>query len=406
MYQVRLFRNRRQLTENLMNNLKEVEESIMSKILMINLPFSGHVNPTLPLAAELVKRGHKVDYICCEQFRDAIERTGADFIPYSSFPVKPTEREKKRLSFQAAFDTALGLENIYDLLIYEMFFYPGIKVAENLGIPCVRQFSQPAWSDESMKYMSKIFGISALLIDAQVMGKKRRQYMELPFESMKDAILRSKPDMNIVYLPESFQNCRESFDETYRFCVPSQNSVNGNMEIPYDKMKHPILYISLGSIISDRSFYKKCLRVFGNKNISVILNTGKVDPKSLGKVPHNIYAYSFVPQVEVLQHADVFLTHCGMNSVNEAICAGVPMVAMPFVNDQIENARQIERLKIGKRISAFPTRKKEIANAVEEILSNTIYKSNVCKLKEDVQRTLDWGATVSQIEKLCEISAL
>lgn len=75
----------------------------MSKILMINLPFSGHVNPTLPLTAELVKRGHKVDYICSEQFRDAIETTGADFIPYSSFPIKPTEREKKRLSFQVAF---------------------------------------------------------------------------------------------------------------------------------------------------------------------------------------------------------------------------------------------------------------------------------------------------------------
>lgn len=94
----------------------------MSKILMINLPFSGHVNPTLPLTAELVKRGHKVDYICSEQFRDAIETAGADFIPYSSFPIKPTEREKKRLSFQAAFDTAIGLQNIYDILIYEMFF--------------------------------------------------------------------------------------------------------------------------------------------------------------------------------------------------------------------------------------------------------------------------------------------
>lgn len=28
----------------------------MLKILMINLPFSGHVNPTLPLAEELIKR--------------------------------------------------------------------------------------------------------------------------------------------------------------------------------------------------------------------------------------------------------------------------------------------------------------------------------------------------------------
>jgi|GEM_PF-6552963 len=32
-------------------------------ILMINLPFAGHTNPTLPLTAELVKRGHHVTYM-------------------------------------------------------------------------------------------------------------------------------------------------------------------------------------------------------------------------------------------------------------------------------------------------------------------------------------------------------
>ena len=88
------------------------------KILMINLPFSGHVNPTLPLAECLVKRGHSVDYICTEQFRQKIENTGASFIPYSSFPKDPTENEKKKLSFIAAFNTALKHKGEYDILIY------------------------------------------------------------------------------------------------------------------------------------------------------------------------------------------------------------------------------------------------------------------------------------------------
>ena len=67
------------------------------RILMINLPFSGHVNPTLPLAECLVKRGHSVDYICTEQFRQKIENTGASFIPYSSFP-KDRQRMKRKSS--------------------------------------------------------------------------------------------------------------------------------------------------------------------------------------------------------------------------------------------------------------------------------------------------------------------
>jgi UDP:flavonoid glycosyltransferase YjiC (YdhE family) len=33
------------------------------KILMVNLPFSGHTNPTLELAKTFVSLGHKVDYV-------------------------------------------------------------------------------------------------------------------------------------------------------------------------------------------------------------------------------------------------------------------------------------------------------------------------------------------------------
>ena len=372
----------------------------MAHILMINLPFSGHVNPTLPLAEALVNRGHRIDYICSEQFRQKVESTGAEFVPYRQFPDHPTENEKKRLSFQAAFDTALSMPGQYDLLIYEMFFYPGIQAAKQLGIPCVRQFSQPAWSDKTWQDASIIFKASSKLIDVQVMGKKRIRTMNLPFASMDDAIRHSKPDMNIVYVPEALQKYRDTFDSTYYFTIPQQKVTASNIVIPYDKMKYPIAYISLGSIISDKSFYKKCLRALGGKAISVILNTGKVDPKTLGPIPDNIFAYSFVPQIDVLQHADVFLTHCGMNSVNEAICAGVPVVAMPFMNDQLENAAQIDRLKIGKRIHPFPSCA-EIEKTVFEVMQDPVYKENVQSMQSEALSSSTWDAAIKAIENLC-----
>jgi len=377
----------------------------MSKVLMINLPFSGHINPTLPLAKTLVSRGHLIDYICSEQFKETIEYTGATFVPYVSFPTNPSENDKKKLSFQAAYDTAMSMKESYDLLIYEMFFYPGIQVAKQLGIPSVRQFSQAAWSDETWKNASKIFKVSSFLIDAQVMGKKRIQSMQLPFESMDDAIRHSRPEMNIVYIPESFQSCRDSFDDTFYFVVPQQEQqkpvVNNNVTIPYQEMMKPIIYISLGSILKDKSFYKKCLKIFGGKDMSIILNIGKVKPESLGTIPSNIYVYSYVPQVEVLQHSDVFITHCGMNSVNEAIIAGVPMIAMPFINDQIENAKQIENNKIGKRIHSFPSRAKEIESTVQELLNNPIYKTNIEKMKNELKEKSNWNDIIEKIESLC-----
>lgn len=369
-------------------------------ILMVNIPYSGHVNPTLPLTRELVKRGHHVTYINSEEFRNKIEQTGATFVPYSNFSQNISEQKKKCTCFQAAYDTAMALREPFDLLIYEMFFYPGIEIARKKKIPCVRQFSQPAWSVETMKEASPIFALSARLIDIQVMGKKKAAYMGLEHKTLETAVLYDKPNLNIVYVPEKFQKKRECFGEDYIFTIPLQERENGASKIPYEEMKHPIVYISLGSIISNRGFCKECIRAFGNKNLSIILNTGKVDPATLGKIPSNIYAYSFVPQIEVLEHAHVFLTHCGMNSVNEALCAGVPMVAMPFLNDQLENGKQLVNLGLGKKVRSFPSRGKELYERVLEVYHDEGIKKNIKDMQKTLQKQTNWDSVIYKIEQL------
>ena len=342
----------------------------MAAILMINVPYAGHTNPTLPLTEALVRRGHKVSYINAEEFRDKIERTGAEFIPYVNYPALPTEQQKKTTCFRAAFDTAVNMKRQFDILIYEMFFYPGIRISEILGIPCVRQFSQPAWNQNMLSGASWFFKLSCVLIDLQVMGKKNAQYMGLTHKTLGEAVINDKPALNIVYVPELFQNDREAFGEDYLFMVPQNGVSTISQQIPYEELKPPIVYISLGSIISNKGFCKECIRAFGGKDMSVILNTGRVPPQTLGKIPDNIYAYSFVPQIELLQHADVFLTHCGMNSINEAMMYGVPMVAMPFINDQVSNAKRVVALGIGKRVRSFPSRGRQLYKTVKNVYDN------------------------------------
>lgn len=52
------------------------------KILFINLPFSGHINPTLGLVQELVKRDNKITYLLTSDWKEKILHTGADFSEY------------------------------------------------------------------------------------------------------------------------------------------------------------------------------------------------------------------------------------------------------------------------------------------------------------------------------------
>ncbi|KAI5003227.1 hypothetical protein ZWY2020_030387 [Hordeum vulgare] len=61
-------------------------------------------------------------------------------------------------------------------------------------------------------------------------------------------------------------------------------------------------------------------------------------------------AVPWCDQQEVLCHPSVggFLSHCGWNSVLEAVCAGVPLLAFPVAWDQLVNARMLaDEWKVG-----------------------------------------------------------
>lgn len=54
----------------------------MSTIAFLNIAMHGHINPTLPVIAELVRRGHSVTYHTSPAFSQEIEATGATVCLY------------------------------------------------------------------------------------------------------------------------------------------------------------------------------------------------------------------------------------------------------------------------------------------------------------------------------------
>jgi len=64
----------------------------------------------------------------------------------------------------------------------------------------------------------------------------------------------------------------------------------------------------------------------------------------------------WAPQVEVLRHTatGVFVTHCGWNSVLEAIMAGVPMLCWPLYAEQKMNkVLMVEEIGIGVELAGW-----------------------------------------------------
>jgi len=53
------------------------------RVLFLNVPLHGHINPTLDLVTELVSSGNEIVYYASPSFCDKIEATGAEFRNYA-----------------------------------------------------------------------------------------------------------------------------------------------------------------------------------------------------------------------------------------------------------------------------------------------------------------------------------
>ena len=107
-------------------------------------------------------------------------------------------------------------------------------------------------------------------------------------------------------------------------------------------------------------------------------------------------------QLEVLAHkaTGCFVSHCGFNSVLEALCLGVPIVAMPQWTDQMTNAKFVEDVwgvGIRARVDEKETvRRQEVVRCVREVMEGKKgeeIRENVSKWKKLAKDAIDEGGT-------------
>ena len=202
-----------------------------------------------------------------------------------------------------------------------------------------------------------------------------------------DEIVQNPPALNLVYTLEEYQPYREAFlDKQFQFLGASiYKRKEETIAIPTGEK--PVIYISLGTIVKGaKSFFGHCMKAFADEDVTVIMSVGKTFPiKKLKNVPSNFYVYSFVPQLAVLEVADVFVTHGGMNSVSEALACGVPMVVIPFMADQPTNARRLQELGLGKLLDYKKVNARVLKNKVLEVLWDEHIKKEVSFMQQKMQ---------------------
>lgn len=359
----------------------------MAKIVFFGVPAYGHTNPTLPIISELVKRGHTVYYYSFNSFKSLIEATGAQFISCDKYAdsqaLDNRSNSKAEILLNSLLDYTIILTDALfadvcqiapDLVIADSLAIWGKVLAARLNIPFVCSTSTLALNrillQKSVNPSFRQILTLLWLYPAFRKKLKKLQSYGFPGKSLKELLLSDPKTKTIVYTSKHFQPFSETFSSHFHFVGPMIRTVKNVVTVNH----RPLVYVSLGTIHNQMAaFYKNCLQAFKGKRYTVIMSVGtNTNVQQLGEIPDNVIIYSQVDQISVLQQADVFLTHGGLNSVSEGLYYEVPLLLYPQTSEQRVIADRVEQLGAGELMKS--DKSTEITEKIARLLENSAYK--------------------------------
>ena len=389
----------------------------MSKIVFFCIPAHGHTNPTLGVVRELIARGHEVWYYSYEMFREKIESAGAVFVPCDDFDMeqklspRDTARVGKDLAFSTKIlvDTTLALDEKVcadmerlkpDCIVTDSMAAWGKAVALKLGIPFVISNTTFAFNRHSAKIMKQSFGemLNMILSMPKISRDiKRLQGRGYQVRNVLDLIGSDENAHTVVYTSPEFQPCSETFSDKFAFVGPSVRPAAG----AFEKTQEKLIYISMGTVNNDMMpLYRRCIAALVDTPYQVVMSVGSLIPiEEFGEVPKHISVCAHVDQIAVLEQADVFLSHCGMNSVSESLYFGVPLVMLPQTSEQKGVAERVKRLGAGLMLDK--TDGPAILHAIDAVLNDPGYEQNAAAIGEGFRRCPGAKGAAEKILRVC-----
>ena len=175
--------------------------------------------------------------------------------------------------------------------------------------------------------------------------------------------------------------------DTSRNAAASQDYWNRSGEI-WNLLKEEnrnLIYCSFGTVsVNDSTrislFIKKLIYVISKtRDVLVISFNQQLDIE----LPENVFMFTSVPQLGLLEKAKVFISHGGLNAIKEAVHAGVPLLVFPVDSrtDQPGNAMRVVFHGLGLQGNLVHDTPSEIQNKINRLMNNPSFPERLNALR-------------------------
>ena len=403
----------------------------MTRIVLTSMPASGHINPCAPLIRELVRRGIGITFYATEQFRPLAESLGADARAYPENTISSqviaeataeggSARVVQRLlestpDLLAFLQTQLR-EDPPDAVMFDSNALWGRMLATRLDLPAISLMTTMFVGSSAFRALRPREMLTAVRDTVPAvpgtLRVRRRLLRSVDAELLpRSPVFPTRGDLTLFPIPEWMQGPDPRLDASCRFIGPTLDPTSRTEESDPElesvlSREDPLVVVSLGTLhAGGADFFRACAEALGPLPANALLVVGSAtDPATLGPTPTNVIVRRFVPQLEALRHAAVFVTHGGMNSVLEALHFGVPMVVIP---------QQVEQLLIGQAVadrgagivlrhhlSRVDIKAEQIRASVETLLHEASHTASARSLAADLHEGGGAEAAADHIEGL------
>jgi zeaxanthin glucosyltransferase len=359
----------------------------MSHFAIVCPPISGHLDPLAAMGRSLIRRGHRVTVFHVPDVEPKVRSQGLGFVPLGAdrFPPGTLPASVAKLAAlhgpaslkfavrcacdisEAILDTgpaAFSSAGV-DVVLVDQNEPAGASVAEYLGLPFLsactslplnREPSIPppfvGWPYRPDRFgqlrnkLGFVFSDRFIAPLQKTLNRYRALWNLPPLRTPDDSF---SPFAQIAQMPRSFDFPRRALPDAFHYLGPWFDDHSSRIPFPFEKLDgRPIIYGSIGTLQQARSDkFRIMAEACSGLEAQLVVSLGQPEAKQSCELPGNPIVVNYAPQIEILRRAAVTITHAGLNTTQQALYFGVPMVAIPLTHDQPAIAARVAWTEAG-----------------------------------------------------------
>lgn len=404
----------------------------MARFLFAPMPITGHVNPGLPIARELIRRGHDVRWYSTPRFRRTIESIGARWIPVrnairideeqmDAWPNRPKDGiAQLRYDVKNVFVEFLrgALRDLEEEMRRDR---ADVVVGDNAAavVEAVHQKFGIPWALYGMSVLTMSsrdtapFGL-AMRPNATPLGRLRNKALtwlvdRVIFREANNYSAKLRRELGLPQLERSVFDFGKDADLYLQAGVPSFDYPRTDLPEsvhyigasvpeppagwtppswwPELKSGRRVILVTQGTINNDYDqLIRPAIRALANENALVVVTTGSrpVEDVAMAQLPSNVRVERFIPYKLLMPHVSLLLTNGGFGSVQIALAHGVPVVAIGKTEEKPEIANRVEWSGVGVGLKVRVPSESQIRDAVLRVLTTPTYAARAEALRYEL----------------------